>query len=132
MNICKNCEIEFPVKKNGRGGITETCSPKCRGELRSKKNYDKYKEDNSVVFGQSNMQNYKKYFLEEQNHKCAICKQEDIHNQISLIFVLDHIDGDADNNERTNLRLVCPNCDSQLDTFKSKNKNSARAKYRKP
>lgn len=34
-------------------------------------------------------------------------------------------------NYRNNLRLVCPNCDSQLDTFKSKNKSSARQKYRK-
>lgn len=24
------------------------------------------------------------------------------------------------------MRLICPNCDSQLDTYKSKNKNSAR------
>ena len=47
------------------------------------------------------------------------------------MFVLDHIDGNADNNNRENLRLICPNCDSQLDTYKSKNKNSARAKYRK-
>lgn len=36
-----------------------------------------------------------------------------------------HIDGDASNNFRDNLRLVCPNCDSQLDTYKSRNKNSA-------
>lgn len=41
-------------------------------------------------------------------------------------MVLDHIDGDASNNTRENFRCVCPNCDSQLDTYKSKNKNSAR------
>ena len=45
--------------------------------------------------------------------------------------MLDPIDGNAENNNRENLRLVCPNCDSQLDTYKSKNKNSARAKYRR-
>ena len=37
------------------------------------------------------------------------------------------IDGD---NVRSNLRLICPNCDSQLDTYKSKNKNGARSYYR--
>ena len=77
------------------------------------------------------MQRYKKYFLEEQEHKCAICGCTDNWNGKSLMFVLDHIDGNSDNNNRDNLRLVCPNCDSQLDTFKSKNKNSARRKYRK-
>ena len=76
------------------------------------------------------MQNYKKYFLEEQNHRCAICGLKDEWNGKTLVFILDHIDGNADNNNRENLRLICPNCDSQLDTFKSKNKNSARAKYR--
>ena len=39
-----------------------------------------------------------------------------------------HINGDAAYSARENLRLICPNCDSQLDTFKSKNKNSARTK----
>lgn len=41
------------------------------------------------------------------------------------------IDWNASNNKRENLRLICPNCDSQLETFKSKNKNSARRKYKK-
>lgn len=44
-----------------------------------------------------------------------------------LIFVLDHIDGDASNNLRVNLRLVCPNCDSQLPTYKNRNRGNGRA-----
>jgi Ca2+-transporting ATPase len=38
-------------------------------------------------------------------------------------------DGDASNNKRENLRCICPNCDTQLETYKSKNKNSKRRNY---
>ena len=75
---------------------------------------------------------FKKDILKEQDGKCDICKIEDNWNNKKLVFVLDHIDGDASNNKRDNLRCVCPNCDSQLDTYKSKNKNSARKdRYKK-
>jgi len=127
--ICPSCGKDFkPTDSNG--GYTECCSVQCAGKLRSKNHYEEYKIDNSIASGQQNMGNYKKFFLIEQNNKCTICGNLNIWNNIELIFILDHIDGDADNNERTNLRLICPNCDSQLDTYKSKNKNSARAKYR--
>lgn len=43
---------------------------------------------------------------------------------------MDHIDGNAANNFRNNYRAICSNCDSQLDTYKSKNKNGARSYYR--
>ena len=52
------------------------------------------------------------YIKESQNHKCAICGIEDTWNGKELHFVLDHIDGDASNNWKDNLRLICPNCDS--------------------
>ena len=66
------------------------------------------------------------YILEDQNYKCAICGINNEWNNKQLNFILDHINGDASNSSRENVRLICPNCDSQLDTYKSKNKNSAR------
>jgi len=72
----------------------------------------------------------KEYFLEKQNHKCCICGNKDIWNNKNIVFILDHIDGNTNNNKEENLRLVCPNCDSQLDTYKSKNKGGSR-KYDK-
>ncbi len=42
------------------------------------------------------------------------------------MMILDHIDGNSENRFIDNFRLVCSNCDSQLDTYKSKNKGSGR------
>ena len=50
------------------------------------------------------------YLLDQQGGRCAICGQDGEWNGVHLALVLDHIDGDASNNRRDNLRLVCPNC----------------------
>ena len=128
---CPNCGKDFNTKKDGRGGFIECCSQECASALKATRGYEAYLQENSIADGKRNMQTFKKYFLEDQHHKCDICGMEDVWQDKPITFILDHIDGNADNNNRENLRLVCPNCDSQLDTYKSKNKNSARAKYRK-
>ena len=53
------------------------------------------------------------YLLEVQGSACAICGCPTTWQGQELRLVLDHADGDASNNQRANLRLVCPNCDSQ-------------------
>lgn len=73
----------------------------------------------------------REYIQNEQGSKCAICGIPNIWNNKPLSFVLNHIDGNAANSARENVRLICPNCDSQLDTYKSKNKHSARSGRKK-
>ena len=59
--------------------------------------------------------------LEEQKGRCALCNIDQEWNNKYLAFELDHIDGNRSNNARENLRLICPNCHSQTDTYKTKN-----------
>jgi 5-methylcytosine-specific restriction endonuclease McrA len=68
----------------------------------------------------------REHIYKEQNGKCAICGHNDIWLGKPLLFVCDHIDGQASNNRRENLRLICSNCDSQLPTYKRRNKKSTR------
>ena len=67
------------------------------------------------------------YLLEEQAGACVLCGCPATWRGAELRFVLDHVDGDASNNRRDNLRLICPNCDSQLPTFKARNRGKGRA-----
>lgn len=52
---------------------------------------------------------------------CTICGQDKIWNNKELTMILDHIDGDNHNNVTSNLRRICPNCNSQLPTFAGRN-----------
>ena len=53
---------------------------------------------------------------------CALCKIGPIWNGKTLVLQLDHINGTHTDNRIENLRILCPNCHSQTDTFCSKNK----------
>lgn len=68
--ICVICGQTFMAKQSED---KKCCSSSCSREYFKRQHYEAYLHDNSIAYGQQNMQSYKKYFLEEQQHRCAIC-----------------------------------------------------------
>ena len=121
--ICKNCDN---LVENLSWNKQKFCNSKCSSDYDKNKRYKDYLENQESFCYVRDMKFIKQHILVEQNCRCLICDIKNEWNNKPMIFILDHIDGNASNNMKENLRLICHNCDSQLDTYKSKNKNSAR------
>jgi hypothetical protein len=79
------------------------------------------------IFSLGGRGNHKKLLILERGHRCECCRNSDwIGKPITL--ELEHVDGNRINNTRENLKLLCPNCHSQTETWRGKNINSGRVK----
>ena len=125
---CKNCKKNFTV--TGRTIRQIYCSQKCQQDYSYKLKKEKIKISKNCddIFLTNTTR--KRYIIDERGHKCEICKIIKWMEQDAPL-VLDHIDGNSDNNMLDNLRLVCGNCDMQLPTYKSKNRGNGRHSRRK-
>jgi hypothetical protein len=54
-------------------------------------------------------------------NKCSSCGITDWQGK-PLNMELDHVDGNKYNHKFDNLRMLCPNCHAQTDTYRSKNR----------
>lgn len=54
--------------------------------------------------------------------ECSVCNLPPIWNNKQIVLQLDHINGDTHDNRIENIRVICPNCHSQTDTFCGKTK----------
>ena len=71
----------------------------------------------------TNMTSLKRRVLKAKliDYKCAICGINEWLGK-EIILQLDHINGDNRDNRIENLRLLCPNCHSQTETYCGKNR----------
>ena len=58
-------------------------------------------------------------------NKCYMCDLKTEWNKKTLVLILDHINGIPTDNRLLNLRLLCPNCNSQTPTFAGRNRKNS-------
>ncbi len=74
----------------------------------------------------------KMIIMRDRPYRCEVCGISDWMGK-PINLELDHIDGNSDNNQPDNLRLICPNCHALTVTYKGANagKNSTRQQMRR-
>lgn len=123
---CKNCKEDFEVDKREASKIRKYCSHKCHKEFEEKIRYTKI-ENNEIVSNKS----VKSYLIKKYGEKCMDCGWCEIHKLTKKVPIeLEHIDGNSENNNLENLKLLCPNCHSLTITYKALNKGNGRYKRR--
>jgi hypothetical protein len=115
---CLNCNTELHSHQK------KYCNNKCQGEYLYKNHSVPMIENGTST----NTSALKKYLKENVKDECFECGLGNEWNCKPITLQLDHIDGNSDNNNLDNLRLLCPNCHSQTETYGSK---GVGARYKK-
>ena len=126
MRECKNCGKDIPNRN-------VYCNNICQAEFETNKLLSEWLDGNNKIRkgGTSIPQWMRRHLLEEANHQCSECgwgKENPFTGTIPLD--IDHIDGDAYNNLKENLRVLCPNCYSLKKTFKNTGRRKSTRTHR--
>lgn len=119
--ICLFCKSEFTHKK---GNLGKYCSMSCSSKHTSAKRKEMWYQGNTTKITRSTI---RRYIQEDRGNKCEIdgCGVSSWLNK-DIVLIVDHINGDAGDNRPENVRLICPNCNSQTPTFGGRNKGNGR------
>ncbi len=115
--LCKHCGKEA---KHTNQKMNVYCSNKCAGEGKLLESIERAKQ--GLV---SNRPTLRRVLTLLRGYECAECHIDE-YNKLPIVLQVDHIDGDASNNDLDNLRLLCPNCHSQQSTWGGGNKGNGR------
>lgn len=114
---CKSCGIWVPSKRS-------YCK-KCFLERRHIKKVTRLEDTNNPKI-------IKRIILSERGESCENCGLSEWLG-IKIRLDMHHIDGNPDNNNRENLKLLCPNCHSLTENYGARNIGSenSRSRYRR-
>jgi hypothetical protein len=120
--FCKRCNKQA-------GYRNKFCSQQCANLFRFEQRIAQI-EQNGYIYPVSKHNTSasvaRRYIIYKHSEQCSVCGLKPEWNNKPLKLVLDHINGIPNDWSIHNLRLVCPNCDSQLPTYKNKNKGNGR------
>jgi hypothetical protein len=101
------------------------CSSKCASDYKWIDKKQKINECSKVNgIGQA-----KKYLREIRGNKCEMCGIDTWAGK-PILLLCDHINGNSEDWNLNNLRLICSNCDATTPFYKNKNKGNGRS-YRR-
>ncbi len=119
---CLHCESVIPFK--GYTYNHKYCDNMCQAEHRRTENLAR----DIKLFTEGKLKrrpNIRTVLTNIRGYKCECCGISE-HNGKEIILQVDHINGDPYNDNPENLRLMCPNCHSQTETFAGANRGKGR------
>ena len=128
VRYCLNCGKVLSNRQ------TKYCSNICQADYQYKQYINRWKsgEETGLSGEYGISQHIRRYLIDKYSCKCQLCGWGETNPYTNTVpLEIHHIDGDYKNNNEDNLQLICPNCHSLTETYKSHNKNGRkqRAKY---
>jgi hypothetical protein len=123
---CKENPNKITHKHSPNAGVQKGTTSPLKGTKVTIKYNEKYTHEEVFVKDSSYTRHCLKKRIIDNNfieYICACCGLGPEWNGKPMTLILDHINGINNDNRLENLRFVCSNCDCQLDTYKSRNRN---------